>query len=60
MANEHPECKYECCRHEANRQPAEPTENPDVVIRRCGICKRRHFEATIDPTVVGLVEPQPE
>lgn len=54
--NEYPEAPIECCRHAENGQPAEANGNPDITIRRCRVCGRRHFEAIIDPHQIGIHE----
>jgi hypothetical protein len=49
---------YACC--EANtaagtlvEEPRDP-ERPEIIVRRCPECDRRHIEVELDPIVVGL------
>jgi hypothetical protein len=42
-----------CCQNEANLV-AQPQTRPDLVVRICDVCGRRHFEATVDPGRLGL------
>jgi hypothetical protein len=42
-----------CCTEPSNLR-AEPSGADDLVLRRCQICQRRHFELTLNPGVIGL------
>ncbi len=46
-----------CCEIEGNlvEREREPNQPPEVVIRVCKQCGRRHFEATLDPAQIGIM-----
>lgn len=48
--------RYPCCRDPENLYVAERTENEDavMVMRRCSVCNRRHFEMQAKPKAFGL------
>lgn len=39
-----------CCENQENRLPPEPVpDKPGLVVSKCIVCDRRHFELTLDP-----------
>jgi len=42
-----------CCRNLENRSPWERLR-PDLIVCRCRVCDRRHFEMTADPRHFGI------
>lgn len=42
-----------CCRNEKNLGPAVQA-GPKTTFRRCTVCQCRHFEAVLDPGVIGI------
>jgi hypothetical protein len=44
----------DCCKLEENLE-LQPSDKPELVIRKCRICQCRHFELTLDPAEIGLV-----
>lgn len=46
---------YPCCREPENLElrPQDP-ERPDLELRVCARCGRRHFELTVDPALLGV------
>jgi len=43
----------DCCADEENLEE-QPTGRPDVVVRKCRACGRRHIEVTVDPLTIGV------
>lgn len=43
-----------CCQVEENLVPEE-TGKPDLTMKRCKVCQRRHFELALDPGKLGLI-----
>lgn len=44
-----------CCENLENRsEPEVDPERPDIVVTRCLVCGRRHFELTVDPGELGI------
>jgi len=43
----------ECCKIEANLIP-QPTGKPDLTVRVCKVCSRRHFELSVEKGQIGL------
>ena len=41
-----------CCANQENRLTVE--QNGSVVVQKCKVCGRRHFELTVDPVQVGV------
>lgn len=39
----------ECCKNLENLGPEEPTGEPQETMRRCQVCKCRHFRLTVVP-----------
>jgi len=44
-----------CCQDPANLVvlPADPAR-PDVLVRQCTVCQRRHFELSVEPGSIHL------
>jgi len=42
-----------CCEKPENRSEPEQVKD-DLIISRCRVCGRRHFELTVDPGELGL------
>ena len=51
--------KPECCTKPENLE-LQPSDKPELEIRKCRECGRCHFELTLDPGSLGLVDPQAE
>ena len=45
--------KKDCCKDEKNLV-LQPSDKPELEIRKCSVCGCRHFELTVDPGVIGL------
>lgn len=46
-----------CCANPENRKTIE--DRGDLIVQKCTVCGRRHFELTIDPVEVGIkVDPK--
>lgn len=44
-----------CCADESNRtEPEKVDDRSDLVITKCTVCGRRHFELTVDPLTIGI------
>ena len=45
-----------CCENMENRsEPETPNPaTPDLVLTRCKVCGRRHFELSVDPALIGI------
>jgi hypothetical protein len=44
--------REECCKQSANLTAEQ--RRPDLVVRTCNVCGRRHFELTANPGVIGV------
>lgn len=46
----------DCCKDDASPNrvlvPDHPDARPDLQVRICRVCGRRHFELTVDPGVI--------
>jgi hypothetical protein len=45
--------KKECCQNPENLE-VQPSEKPELIIRKCSVCGCRHFELSMDPGIIGL------
>jgi len=45
--------KKDCCKLEENLE-LQPSDKPELVIRKCRICNCRHFELTMEPGIIGM------
>jgi len=43
----------DCCKQPENLIP-QPTVKPDLTVRKCRICGRRHFELSVEKGQLGL------
>jgi hypothetical protein len=43
----------DCCKQEENLE-IQPSDKPELIIRKCRICGCRHFELGLDPGIIGL------
>jgi len=43
----------DCCSDEGNLEE-QPDNRPDVTVRKCRVCGRRHIEVTVDPMTIGV------
>lgn len=44
-----------CCAVEENlSEPERVDGREDLVVKRCRVCGRRHFELTVDPATIGI------
>lgn len=44
-----------CCEKPENLSEPQATNRPDLVVRVCAVCGRRHFELTVDPLNLHIV-----
>ena len=46
----------ECCKDAENLKPApEESNRPELTVKKCQVCGRRHFRLKAEPGVFGLV-----
>lgn len=52
-----PEAPEACCRMPGNVlvAPGHPDARPDMLVRVCVVCGRRHLVLTVDPGRLGLI-----
>jgi len=44
----------ECCKVAENLEP-QPSAKPEMIIKRCRVCGRKHYRLMAEPGVFGLV-----